>query len=50
VLISDAFRYEIGEELQSLIRREDRFEAELEPSAVMPAQLHPVGHGRAAAP
>ncbi|WP_447018349.1 BREX-1 system phosphatase PglZ type A [Shewanella algae] len=31
VLISDAFRYEVGEELQSLIRREDRFEAELEP-------------------
>lgn len=32
VLISDAFRYEVGEELQSLIRREDRFEAELEPA------------------
>lgn len=32
VLISDAFRYEIGEELQSLIRREDRFDAELEPA------------------
>ncbi len=32
VLISDAFRYEIGEELQSLIRREDRFDAELVPS------------------
>ena len=31
VLISDAFRYEIGEELQSLIRREDRFDAELVP-------------------
>lgn len=31
VLISDAFRYEIGEELQSLIRREDRFDATLEP-------------------
>lgn len=31
VVISDAFRYEVGEELQSLIRREDRFEAELEP-------------------
>ena len=29
VLISDAFRYEVGEELQSLIRREDRFDAEL---------------------
>lgn len=32
VLISDAFRYEIGEELQSLIRREDRFDAELVPT------------------
>ena len=32
VLISDAFRYEVGEELQSLIRREDRFEAELVPA------------------
>lgn len=32
VLISDAFRYEIGEELQSLIRREDRFEADLVPA------------------
>lgn len=31
VLISDAFRYEVGEELQSLIRREDRFDAELSP-------------------
>ncbi|MEX7116423.1 BREX-1 system phosphatase PglZ type A, partial [Pseudomonas aeruginosa] len=35
VLISDAFRYEVGEELQSLIRREDRFEAELEPALSM---------------
>lgn len=32
VLISDAFRYEIGEELQSLIRQENRFDAELEPA------------------
>src|SRR5690606_15680568 len=32
VLISDAFRFEVGEELQSLIRREDRFEAELIPA------------------
>lgn len=32
VLISDAFRYEVGEELQSLIRREDRFDAELNPA------------------
>lgn len=35
VLISDALRYEIGEELQRLIRREDRFEAELEPALAM---------------
>lgn len=35
VLISDAFRYEVGEELQSLIRQEDRFEAELEPALSM---------------
>lgn len=35
VLISDAFRYEVGEELQSLIRQEDRFEAELEPMLSM---------------
>lgn len=32
VLISDGFRYEVGEELQSLIRREDRFDAELVPA------------------
>ena len=31
VLISDALRYEVGQELQSLIRQEDRFEAELSP-------------------
>ena len=31
VIISDALRYEIGEELLGLIRQEDRFEAELEP-------------------
>lgn len=38
VLISDAFRYEIGEELQGLIRREDRFEAHLEPAlAALPS-------------
>jgi len=35
VLISDAFRYEVGEELQSLIRQEDRFEAELDPMLSM---------------
>lgn len=32
VLISDAFRYEVGEELQSLIRRENRFDADLVPA------------------
>lgn len=35
VLISDAFRYEIGEELQYLMRQEDRFEAEIEPALAM---------------
>lgn len=35
VLISDAFRYEVGVELQGLIRQEDRFEAELEPMLSM---------------
>jgi uncharacterized protein (TIGR02687 family) len=31
VIISDAMRYEIGEELLTLIRKEDRYSAELEP-------------------
>lgn len=31
VVISDAMRYEIGDELLSLIRQEDRYEAKLEP-------------------
>lgn len=31
VIISDALRYEIGDELLSLIRQEDRYSAELEP-------------------
>lgn len=31
VIISDALRFEIADELLSLIRREDRYEAELEP-------------------
>ncbi|WP_373532878.1 BREX-1 system phosphatase PglZ type A [Vampirovibrio sp.] len=35
VLISDAFRYEIGDELLSLIRKEDRYEATLEPALSM---------------
>ncbi|MBK5941356.1 BREX-1 system phosphatase PglZ type A [Halochromatium roseum] len=32
VVISDALRYEIGEELLTLIRQEDRYSAELEPA------------------
>lgn len=32
VIISDAMRYEIGDELVSLIRQEDRFEAKISPS------------------
>ena len=35
VIISDAMRYEIGDELLSLIRREDRYSAELEPMLSM---------------
>ncbi|MGD9733659.1 MAG: BREX-1 system phosphatase PglZ type A [Desulfamplus sp.] len=35
VIISDALRFEIGEELLSMIRQEDRFDAELEPMLSM---------------
>lgn len=35
VIISDAMRYEIGEELLGLIRQEDRYSAELEPALSM---------------
>jgi uncharacterized protein (TIGR02687 family) len=35
VIISDALRYEIGDELVSLIRKEDRYEATLEPALAM---------------
>ncbi|MCC6503795.1 MAG: BREX-1 system phosphatase PglZ type A [Deltaproteobacteria bacterium] len=35
VIISDAMRYEIGDELLSLIRQEDRYSAELEPAISM---------------
>jgi uncharacterized protein (TIGR02687 family) len=35
VIISDALRYEIGEELLRRIRQEDRFEAELEPALTL---------------
>jgi uncharacterized protein (TIGR02687 family) len=35
VVISDAFRYEIGEELQRLVQTEDRYEAQLDPMLSM---------------
>jgi len=35
VIISDAMRYEIGDELLSLVRQEDRYSAELEPALSM---------------
>ena len=35
VIVSDALRYEIGDELVSLIRREDRYKAELKPMLAM---------------
>ena len=35
VIISDAMRYEIGDELLSLIRQEDRYSAELKPALSM---------------
>jgi uncharacterized protein (TIGR02687 family) len=35
VIISDAMRYEIGDELLSLVRQEDRYIAELEPALSM---------------
>ncbi|MCL1919391.1 MAG: BREX-1 system phosphatase PglZ type A, partial [Peptococcaceae bacterium] len=35
VIISDALRYEVGEELQQIIRREDKFTAELSPMISM---------------
>lgn len=35
VIISDAMRYEIGDELMSLVRQEDRYGAELEPALSM---------------
>ncbi len=35
VIISDALRYEIGDELLSLIRQEDRYDANLEPALSM---------------
>lgn len=35
VIISDAMRYEIGEELMTLIRQEDRYTASIEPALAM---------------
>ncbi len=35
VIVSDAMRYEIGDELLSLVRQEDRYGAELEPALSM---------------
>lgn len=35
VIISDALRYEVGEELVTLIRQEDRFEATIQPALSM---------------
>jgi uncharacterized protein (TIGR02687 family) len=35
VIVSDALRFEIGEELLSLIRQEDRYDATLEPALAM---------------
>jgi len=35
VIISDAMRYEVGEELLRLIRQEDRYQAEIEPMLAM---------------
>lgn len=35
VIISDALRYEIGDEFLSLIRKEDRYEAKMEPALAM---------------
>jgi hypothetical protein len=35
VIISDALRYEVGDELLSLIRQEDRYDASLEPALSM---------------
>lgn len=35
VIVSDAMRYEVGEELLGLIRQEDRYDAELSPAIAM---------------
>ena len=43
VLISDAFRYELGEELQNLIRQEECFEAEREQALSMLSSFTQLG-------
>ena len=48
VIISDGMRYEVAEELASMIRSEDRFDA-CSRLCSDPAELHPARHGRTAA-
>jgi uncharacterized protein (TIGR02687 family) len=45
VIISDALRYEIGEELANLINREDRFDASIEPMIAMTPSFTQLGMG-----
>lgn len=45
VIISDALRYEIGEELAGLINREDRFDATVEPMVAMAPSFTQLGMG-----
>ncbi len=49
VVVSDALRYEIGEELLGLIRQEDRYEATLEPAATGLPSYTQLGMAAAAA-
>ena len=49
VIISDALRYEIGDELLSLIRQEDRYDARPGTGFVHAAELYPAGYGGLAA-
>ena len=49
VIVSDALRYEIAEEFVRLIRKEDRYEAEIEPARDGTAELYAVGDGCSAA-
>lgn len=43
VIISDAFRYEIGDELQKKIRERDKFEAEIDPLLTSLPSFTPLG-------